>query len=508
MNISIFRIKVLVISSLLAIPAFAQTPYEEGQKALREAQWMAAVKHFEDAMGGDQTDAAMYWRAYALYKADHRGEAARQISDLEEQFPASRWVKEAKALQIEYQGSIEDANQEDELRLFALSHLMDRDAKRALPLVLEILHNTKSDRTRRDALFILGISDQPEARQAIADLARHGEDPDLRAEAVQILGNAATPSSMALLKEIYGESDSEQIREAVINACVAAGQPEPLLDFLQREQKPELQRHIIHALGAMGATGSLEKIYPTLSGHELRVAALEAFSMTGDPAMLHEVLKTETDPGLRRSAIQGIAMIGGAGAVEYLEGLYDTAASREEKVALLDSLAMLKGGESLAVKIVRNETDPGLQRRAIEMLGVLGATDDLAKLYGSLQDSRVRQTVLEAMGMAGNTAGLLEVLKTETDPDLRIAAIHGLAMAHQPGVGQHLAELYPKGSHREKQAVIESLLMAGDAKGLIGLLEQETEPELRREMMQGLSAMDSEEATEYMFKMLEHKPTS
>ena len=508
MNINIVRYIVIVISFIVTVSAAAQTPYEEGQKALREAQWMAAVHHFEDAMGGDQTDAAMYWRAYALYKADHRGEAARQISDLEEQFPDSRWVKEAKALQIEYQGSIEDANQEDELRLFALSHLMGRDAQRAMPLVLEILHNTKSDRARRDALFILGVSDQPEARQAIADIARHGDDPELRTEAIQILGNAATPSSVALLKDIYDESDSDQIRAAVIDACVAAGQTGPLLHILKREKKPGLQQRIVHALGAIGDTQTLEEIYPSLDSRELRIATLEALAMAGDSAKLREVLQTETDPGLRRHAIQGIAMIGGADASTYLESLYDAAASREEKVALLDSLAVLKGGESLALKVIHHETDPGLLRRAIEMLGVLGATDDLAGLYGSLQDRKVRQTVLEAMGMAGDSEGLLEVLKTETEPDLRIAAIHGLAMVHKPGVGQHLAELYPTASHPEKQAVIESMMMAGDAKGLIGLLEAETEPDLRREMIQGLSAMDSKEATEYMFKMLESKSNS
>ena len=132
------------LTMLAATTVLAQTPYDEGQKALREQSWMEAARHFEEAFDSGQADAAMYWRAHALYKAGHRGDAARQIRDLKREYPDSRWVKEAQALQIEYQGSIDDAVVEDELRLFALSQLMERDAERAMPLVMDIMRNTES----------------------------------------------------------------------------------------------------------------------------------------------------------------------------------------------------------------------------------------------------------------------------------------------------------------------------------------------------------------------------
>jgi len=40
---------------------------------------------------------------------------------------------------------------------------------------------------------------------------------------------------------------------------------------------------------------------------------------------------------------------------------------------------------------------------------------------------------------------------------------------------------------------------------LIGLLKTETDPELKREILQKLAMMDSEASDEYLFEMLENK---
>ena len=69
---------------LVAATALAQTPYDEGQKALREQNWVVAADYFKRAAKEDKetADASMYWRAHALYKAGRRKEAERQITPL------------------------------------------------------------------------------------------------------------------------------------------------------------------------------------------------------------------------------------------------------------------------------------------------------------------------------------------------------------------------------------------------------------------------------------------
>jgi HEAT repeat protein len=445
--------KQLALAGLLAATTvLAQTPYDEGQKALREQRWMDAAGQFEQVIATDkeQADAAMYWRAYAFYKAGRRKEAERELNRLERKYPQSRWVKEAQMLRIEHQDTEEAIRQvtsdgvvlDEELRLFALAQLMERDPERALPLVLDMLQNAESEKVRQDALFVLAISEVPEARQALADAARESNDP-------------------------------------------------------------ELQLHAIHMLGTMDATEELQSLYSTLQNRASKIAVIEAFSIAGDNAMLKQILNSETDPELRKAAIYGIAMEDSSDSAEFIESIYESATSREEKSTILESLVIMDDAEDLALKILRNEKDPVLQREAIQVLGVMDATTELVGLYGDLDDRESRIAVLEAMAIADNNEALLKILQTEQDPELRAAAITALAVSDGDSAADYLVTLYPDASRREKTAVIESMMIMDNTEGLLSLLKQESDPDLQREMLQILTTMDSEASDEYLFEMLE-----
>jgi tetratricopeptide (TPR) repeat protein len=446
-------LKKIALATLLATTAvMAQTPYDEGQKALRDKNWMEAADQFEQAIEADseQVDAAMYWKAYAFYKAGRRKEAERELRRLERKYPQSNWVKEAQALRIEHQDTAESVAQvtsggsglDEELRLFALAQLMDRDPDRALPLVLDLVQNSESQSVRQDALFVLVMSEEPAARQALSEIARNNSDP-------------------------------------------------------------ELQRTAIHMLGTMEATQELESIYATLQDREARVAVIEAFSMAGDSEKLKQVLATETDPELRRAAIYGIAMEDSSEAADIIESIYDTASSRDEKIAILEALTMMDDASDLALKILRTETDPELQRQAIHVLGIMEATEELGELYGNVSDRESRMAILEAMAISEDTDGLFKILQVEQDPELRSAAIQSLAISDGEEAADYLVKLYPDGSREEKTAVIHSMMIMENTEGLLSLLKQENDPELKREMLQMLTTMDSEESDEYLFELLE-----
>jgi tetratricopeptide (TPR) repeat protein len=356
MSIYNFFKTAILTSVLVSATVLAQTPYDEGQKALRQQNWTEAAEQFKQAIKDDRktADASMYWRAHALYKAGRNKEAERQIITLERRFPDSRWLKEAQVLQIEHEGTDpvlaggSDASlMDDELRMFALAQLMERDPERALPLVMEMIENTDSESVSADMLFTLGMSDDPKAQQMIARIARDSSNPRLQVDAVHMLGVASDNPSMALLAELYAESDSEDVKQAVIQAHIVSDEPGTLVDLLKTEKNPRLQVEIIHALGVMDATEDLKDIYPTLVSQETKVAALEAFFLAGDTQTLRHVLETETDPELRRTAIHGIAMEDDSDAAQMLESLYDKAPSVEEKRAILEALLMIDDAEDL-----------------------------------------------------------------------------------------------------------------------------------------------------------------
>ena len=166
---------------------------------------------------------------------------------------------------------------------------------------------------------------------------------------------------------------------------------------------------------------------------------------------------------------------------------------------------MMDDAEALVLKIVRTETDPDLRRTAIHMLGVMEATSEIAELYATIDETELRKAVLESMMVADDTDGLIKVLQSEKNPEMRAAAIHALAVSDDEDGGEYLLTLYPQGSREEKEAVIHSMMIMDNTRGLISLLKTETDPELKREMLQVLTHMDSEESQEYLFELLEKK---
>ncbi len=514
MSITKFLKTLILTTVLVTVTALAQTPYDEGQKALREQNWTEAAEQFQKSIKAYKktADASMYWRAHALYSAGRNKEAERQIKTLARKYPDSRWIKEAQVLQIEHDHSAqvlataeEEALMDEELRMFALAQLMERDPERALPLVMDMLKNTDSKSVSSDMLFLLGMSEDPKAQQMIAEIARDSDNPRLQVDAVHMLGIASNQPSMALLEQLYKESDSDGVKAAVIEAHIVSDQTGTLIEILKNEDNPGLQSEIIHALGVMDATDELNDIYPKLTDKKAKIAALEAFFLAGDTGTLRQVLKTETDPDLRRTAIHGIAMEDDSDAAQLLGSVYDNASSIEEKRVVLEALIMMDDAEELALKIVRTETDPGLRRQSIEMLGVMEATEEIAELYATIDEVELRKAVLDSMMIADDTEGLVEVLKTEKDPEMRAAAIQALAVSDDDVAADYLISLYPDGTVEEKQAVVQSMMIMDHTEGLISLLKVETDAERKREMLQVLTMMDPEEADEYLFELLEDK---
>jgi hypothetical protein len=133
------------------------------------------------------------------------------------------------------------------------------------------------------------------------------------------------------------------------------------------------------------------------------------------------------------------------------------------------------------------------------------ATQELASLYASIDETELRKTVLESMMIADDTKGLMKVLQSEQDPELRAAAIQSLAISDGDDASNYLVSLYPQSSVDEKQAIIESMLIMDSPEALISLLKIETDPERKREMLQMLTMMDSEASDKYLFELLEKK---
>jgi HEAT repeat protein len=380
--------------------------YNQGQTALNENRWNDALDKFEQVLKlkGSRSEGAMYWKAVSLNKLGRAQEALDTINELLRQHRDGRYSKDARALQLEIQGptgpgpgpgpgsksgprgSESDAGcgEDQDLKLLALNQLMNRDEERAIPLLERFLQNAQCKKLRQRALFVLGQSSNPKAHELITRIAKGEIYPELQLRAINEIGVVnANEQNMALLSQIYANPNSGyEVRRAILNTFGVSGDKQRLLQAVRTEKEPKLQRAAINGLGVAGARSELRTLYKELQNYEGKAAVLDAFIVSGDSEAFEEVARTETDPKLQRKAIQGIGISGGRNAGPALVGIYQRSNNADVRRAALEGLFVSDNAKAL-VDLARAEKDPEMKRRIVEKLSVMDnkeATDYLIEI--------------------------------------------------------------------------------------------------------------------------------
>src|SRR5262249_43163130 len=154
---------------------------------------------------GRRAAAALYWKGYAFYKAGNKAQALAAFAELKKSYPESRYVQDARAIEVETQGAAASPDQlhTDEERLTALQIVMCNDPDKGVPYAEKWLRSASSTKTQDKILFILsqcGSADK--VQQALVAIAKDNNNPDLQKRAIRYLGMNGSGRNRAALKEI------------------------------------------------------------------------------------------------------------------------------------------------------------------------------------------------------------------------------------------------------------------------------------------------------------------
>ena len=86
------------------IEAHTDVLYRQAQLAIDQGRFERAIEQLDrlvNMTGNPRIDAALYWKSYTLNKQGQRAEALSTLADLQKRFADSRWLKDAKALEVE-----------------------------------------------------------------------------------------------------------------------------------------------------------------------------------------------------------------------------------------------------------------------------------------------------------------------------------------------------------------------------------------------------------------------
>jgi hypothetical protein len=253
-----------------------------------------------------------------------------------------------------------------------------------------------------------------------------------------------------------------KIRNALIIAAAAllAAGVVPAQDDMRDVEEPGdvLKIAALEALLAAPPERALPLVTKVLDADnttEVKEAALFVLSQIDLPEARQQLLAMARsgDPELGAEAVRMIGISGDPDALAGLDALY-SAGSEEMREAVLE--AYLIAGETGAVyDIAANASSAAEFAGAVEILGAMGATEELRSLSAA---SGYTEELIQALGIAGGddvNQTLMEIYRSAETDDIRTAALEGMLIS---GYDQGVLELYRESTDvNEKRELLQML---------------------------------------------------
>jgi HEAT repeat protein len=363
--------------------------FDQANSFMDSNRWDRAVEAFGRVaeMKGTRADGALYWKAYSQDRLGQRAEALTTIAELTKNYPQSRYVKQAQALEMDVrrrvgQPASPETQGDEDMKLLALNGLLNTDPEKAVPILEKMLSGPTSPRVRDRAVFVLAQSDSPRARQVLGNLARGGSTPELQSKAIQYLGVMGSAESRATLAEVYTATTDVDVKRRILRAFMVSGEKQRLLTAAQTEQNPELRSEAVRQLGAMGANDELWQMYQKETTVVVKKQILQAMFVGGNSTRMIELARSEKDPELRGAAVRNLGLMGGANTAAALVEIYGADKDPAVRKSVVNAL-FLQSNATALVDLARKETDTEMKKAIVQKLSLMQnkvATDYMLEL--------------------------------------------------------------------------------------------------------------------------------
>jgi hypothetical protein len=346
----------------------------------------------------------MYWKAYALNRLGQRSEAQATLQELFKAHPNSRYLDDARALDIEMkQGAGQNVKPEDqandELKSIAFSALMRSDPDRAIPLGQQLLQGRSSPKLKQQILFSLAMSATPKAQDVMAAIARGGQgiNPDLQMKAIKYLGIYGR-NNTPLLGEVYNAAKDPDVKRQIIRSLGSAGDDKQLIGIAKAETTTELKIEAIRQLGSLMGGGVW-----TVNGPALAYA----------PRVVGGV---GAGTGTASGTGSGSASGSGSGA----------------------ATGRTVPGQNVTVFAAPEAVRFGRERPKADVAAIGEA---LVQIYRTDKDVNVKKAVISALASGQNAKALVDIARAETSPELKREIVSRLSSMKSKEATDYLMEI-------------------------------------------------------------------
>ena len=274
-------------------------------------------------------------------------------------------------------------------------------------------------------------------------------DEELKLLAIQSLMNSDPEKAVPLLDKIITGNYPPNLKDKALFVLSQSGSDKAqqiLMTVAKNNSQPNLQKRAIRNLG-MNSNGRnravLKEIYNSSTDVGVKKTVFQAWLMCGCKDDVAALAKTEKNPELRREAIRYLGMMGGR--AELLD-FYKNSPDAETREAAVGAMLLCGCAHELA-EIVQTEKDPAVLDKAINTLGLVGGDESLAaltKVYNSQADLSVKKKVINALFLHGAGKEMVALAKKETNPELKKSLIQKMSLMSSPEISDYMMEILNK----------------------------------------------------------------
>ena len=265
----------------------------------------------------------------------------------------------------------------------------------------------------------------------------------------------------------------------------------------------ELKIAAVEALMSAPEERALPIVQKVLAGDhsdDVKERALFILSQMDSPEAQEILLETaRTSSGdLQQESIRMVGIGGDVDALAELKEVY-----RVGDVGVKESVLeayMIADDVNAVYEVAVIATDEEEFENAVEILGAMGATEELRKLRETVGNSEI---LVEAYAIAGDYESLRAMALDPSDPEIQEEAIQGLGIVGGPDVNATLLEIY-RGTDSEdvREAALEGMLIADYDEGVVVLFRESQDAEEKRDLLEMLVFMDSDAAMQIIDETL------
>jgi HEAT repeat protein len=291
-------------------------------------------------------------------------------------------------------------NDEDDERVAALNALLQMDSQLAMPILAKVLERRDacSAVLRRKAVFLVSQKRSAESADLLLRIARNDPDQEVREQAVFWLSQVSDERAVDMLQDILRNSKDEGLQNKALFA---------------------------------------------LSQHK---------SGRGNAILRDFAMRDGTSDELRGQAIFWLGQRSSTENTEFLRTLYSRLNNEELKDKVLFSLSQRRGAgnEKWLMDVAVNPKESiELRKKALFWAGQSGVgVEAIAPMYSQLTDREMKEQVIFVLSQRHNSPAaidkLIDIAKTDKDPELRKKAIFWLGQSRDPRVQQFLLDIINK----------------------------------------------------------------